>query len=259
MNATDMPIAAHALAEWQHALQAGVLAGDLRVLAGIDATAAATAAIARRLGVYAEGYRLRLIEVLGEDFPLLRARRGEAGFTALATGYVAAMRSRSPSLRDYGDRFAGWLAAHDEADARADAALAAFEWARNAVFDAADTPVLAADAWRTVPADAWATLTLRPIAAVRLLDLPGRVLDDTTAPPTAADTRTWLLWRESCEVRWRVIDTDEARALRDVIAGEAGLATLCAAAVPDDADAMARAIGWLKRWLHDGLIAAFAS
>jgi hypothetical protein len=65
------------------------------------------------------------------------------------------------------------------------------------VFDAADTPVLAADAWRTVPADAWATLTLRPIAAVRLLDLPGRVLDDTTAPPTAADTRTWLLWRES--------------------------------------------------------------
>ncbi len=160
---------------------------------------------------------------------------------------------------DYGDRFAGWLAAHDEADARADAALAAFDWARNAAFDAADTPVLAADAWRTVPADAWATLTLRPIAAVRLLDLPGRVLDDTTAPPTAADTRTWLLWRESCEVRWRVIDTDEARALRDVIAGEAGLATLCAAAVPDDADAMARAIGWLKRWLHDGLIAAFAS
>jgi hypothetical protein len=61
-----------------------------------------------------------------------------------------------------------------------------------------------------------------------------------------------------CEVRWRVIDTDEARALRDVIAGEAA-ATLRAAAAPDDADAMARAIGWPQRWLHDGLIAAFAS
>lgn len=255
---TGMPVAASALADWQRAVQAGVLAGDPRVLADIDATAAATAAIARRLDVYAEGYRLRLIDVLGEDFPLLRARRGEAGFTALATGYVATTRSRTPSLRDYGDRFAGWLAAHDEADARADAALAAFEWARNAVFDAADTPVLAADAWRAVSADAWATLTLRPIAAVRLLDLPGRVLDDADAP-AAAGTRAWLLWRESRQVRWRVIDADEARALHDVIAGEAGLATLCAAAAPDDADAMACAVGWLKRWLHDGLIAAFAS
>ncbi|HEY0674915.1 MAG TPA: DNA-binding domain-containing protein, partial [Immundisolibacter sp.] len=76
------------LADFQRALAAHVRHGDTvapgRIVDGPDLSADA------RLAIYRDGYRLRLTEALGEDFPLLRALLGAATFERLARAYLAA-------------------------------------------------------------------------------------------------------------------------------------------------------------------------
>lgn len=64
-----------------------------------------------RLGIYAQGYRLRLLECLGIEYPLLAALAGPTAFGLFAQGYIAAHPSRSYTLYDFGAGFADYLEA----------------------------------------------------------------------------------------------------------------------------------------------------
>jgi len=62
-----------------------------------------------QLGIYAQGYRLRLLECLRAEYPVLAALAGPTAFDLFAQGYIAAHPSHSYTLYDFGAGFADYL------------------------------------------------------------------------------------------------------------------------------------------------------
>ena len=63
-----------------------------------------------RLSIYANAYYARLLECLGEEFPVLKQTLGEETFDAFAFGYLQMYPSRSYTLGKLGENFARFLA-----------------------------------------------------------------------------------------------------------------------------------------------------
>lgn len=229
------------------------------LLHGDDTFAAHVAGdlVAERMRVYADAYRLRLCEVLGNDFPGVRAVVGDDAFATLAGRYLRAHPSIAPSLRHFGARFADWLLLQDDVRAGLHE-LARFEWLQGEAFDAADATALDIAALAALPAQAWPALRLRAQPALRQLETR-RLVPGETAPRLADMPMPthWLLWRDGeGDVHWRVLDADEADALRCVRDG-ADFGGLCERlSLHHGGDGALRAASLLKRWLADGLLAA---
>jgi hypothetical protein len=64
---------------------------------------------AERLAIYANAYHNRLLECLGEVFPLLKRTLGEDAFNGLAFGYLQDYPSRSYTLNELGRHFPAYL------------------------------------------------------------------------------------------------------------------------------------------------------
>lgn len=224
-----------------------------------------------RLDVYANAYFYRIHDVLAEDFPTLEGVLAEEDFHDLVTSYLAVHPSRSPSLRWIGDRLPGFIARHDAASSiRAGCPfagdLAEYEWATEAVFDAADAePALREDLAAIAPED-WGALPLRLSPSVRLLrlDWPVHLLraaqrEEQPLPEIDREPTDLCLWRHDERVVHREIDPRESRALRQVRGGTdfGGLCVAVAEDVGED-EAPSLAATWLARWLEDGLIRAIS-
>ena len=214
-----------------------------------------------RLRIYGDAYQLRLIDVLANDFPVLRALAGEAMFETLATGYLHAHPSRHPSVRHFGRDFAVWLRRQEHPSIWS--ALARFEWMQGEVFDAIDAVAITMEDVATLPGDVWPGLRLELHPAIRRLRTPACIpamveahhAGNLLPPANGNDPADWLLWRDDFIIRWRRIDADEA-ALIDMTADGATFAELCAqlaTSLPESGAAL-RAIGLLKRWITDGLV-----
>lgn len=76
-----------------------------------------------RLGIYADGYIMRLLDCLQADYPVLRKVMGEPLFDFFAKAYIWRHPSRSPTLYDLGAGFADFLADSQPAGLDAAAAL----------------------------------------------------------------------------------------------------------------------------------------
>src|SRR5204863_2585313 len=87
------------LADLQRAFQDYLLASSEGFAASVRDTRKADRATL--LDVYRDGYALRLIEVLTNDYPGLLAMAGPADFDHLARAYIAAHPSRHPSVRRF--------------------------------------------------------------------------------------------------------------------------------------------------------------
>lgn len=242
----------NAMAATQAAFAGWLLHGD-------DALAAHVAGdlANERMRVYADAYRLRLCDVLGNDFPDVRAVVGDGAFAALAGRYLRVHPSQSPSLRHFGARFADWLLLQDELRTGLHE-LARFEWLQGEAFDAAHAPALGIEDIARLPAQAWPTLRLRAQPSLRQLETRWLVPGETA--PLLADLPMpmhWLLWRDADgDVHWRVPDADEADALRCVRDGTDFGGVCERRSLHHGGDGALRAASLLKRWLADGLLAA---
>lgn len=219
--------------------------------------------VAHRLRIHADAYRLRLMEVLSNDFPVTAALLGEERFDALAIAFIQAHPSSHPSLRHFGRGFADWLQ-QATTTPRNLHELARFEWTQGDVFDAADAAPLTLNAIATLPADAWTGLRLHLQPSLRITTLacnaPALVEAHAhgRALPALRNARVadWLLWRSDGDAHWRRLDGDEAALLRSVANGES-FGELCERATDFHAhDGPLRAASLLKRWLADGLLAS---
>lgn len=189
----------------------------------------ARAGAARRLSVYAEGYRTRLSEVLRSDYPALADLLGDAGFGKLAREYIAAHPSRFPNVRWYGAELARHLSRTPNWRRRPVLSeLARFEWALGLAFDAADAPLLTGEEIAGLPPQAWPGLRLALHPSAQLLTLRGnaptiwRAMDAGETPPAASmrdAPRTWLVWRKGYQPFYRVLPVEEAWALEAVARG----------------------------------------
>lgn len=218
-----------------------------------------------RVKVYVEGYRLRLLEVLQDNFEGLHTLVGDEQFDRLGRAYIDAHPSTQPSVRWFSRHLADFLRATPPFSADPWLAeMAAFEWTQGLVFDAADDPVLEMQALAAVPPDAWASLRFRFHTAVRRIGLRWNVpqawsaIDEDKTPPELQATDTeipWLLWRAGLTTRWRSLPEDEAWALDAAREGKAFGALcegLCRWHAPESV--ALQAASHLKLWLNDGLI-----
>jgi hypothetical protein len=170
-----------------------------------DATLGACA----RLEIYADAYRLRLLEALETDFTALHAFLGDEAFEALGRAYIERHASAHFSLRHYGRRMAEFLRTTPSyCENTLLGELAAFDWALTAAFDAADSPVVAVEEMAAVPADEWPRLSFAPHPSVIRLDLKWNApaiwkaadgKQALPAPERAAHPIGWVVWRQNLQ------------------------------------------------------------
>jgi len=221
--------------------------------------------VATRLAIYGNAYRSRLIETLEEHYPALLMLIGAEAFSALGCAYVQAHDSRYASIRFYGGALADFLDRTPEYAARPWLSeLARFEWAMNAVFDAADAAPIDVQALGQIAPENWAQLGFDVHPSVQRLDLlwnaPAlwRALTDAQphpAPAQEAHRVAWLLWRRDLQILYRPLPGLEAEALDAVRQGQSfgGLCeALCAAL--DEEQAPGQAAAFLREWVESGMI-----
>lgn len=251
------------LVDLQTEFQSYLLGGQSEIGHHVVATDKTTAA--QRLAVYGNAYRLRLLEVLGEDFPGLKGLLGAESFTALGRAYIDAHPSAHSSIRWFGRHLSHFLRKRAPYNDRPELAeMAAFEWAQGEVVDASDSPVCSVEQLITVSPMRWPDMRVVFQHAMRRLELNWnvsivwRAIHDGSPIPTferCAQPLAWLLWRRSLQVHWRSLADDEQWAIQACLDGRS-FGEICQglnerSTVPDVA---LRAATLLKQWLNDDLV-----
>ena len=232
---------------------AGEIAGDARLSADT------------RLGIYADAYRLRLIEALEGDFVALQAYVGPERFDEIARAYIETHPSEHFSLRYYGQYLARFLigtAPYQNELLLAE--LATFDWALTDSFDAADSSVATVDDMARIAPNDWPWLVFVPHASVQRLNLEWNAPtlwkaadkdEPLPLPEKAPHPVGWVMWRQGLQIYFRSLSVDEAFALDALLRGET-FGALCGGLTEwiDAQNVAVHAAGLLKQWLTDGLI-----
>ena len=256
------------LSELQERFQAFLLGAGANADRGIEPLTVGSERLParQRLAVYADAYRLRLLEILGDDFPGLKGLVGERAFEALGGAYITAYPSTHPSVRWFGRHLPEFLReGFDDLDRDVLAEMATFEWTQGEVMDAADDPVIDVAALGGLAAGSWPRMRLGFQPALRRLELACNVpaawkaIREETPPPALEKSEPpvpWLLWRRGIEVHWRPLDEDERFALDAAHDGRT-FGEICEemATSGGGEDVPLRAAGFLKLWVVDGLVA----
>jgi hypothetical protein len=218
-----------------------------------------------RLGIYADAYRLRLLEALRVDFPALHTLAGDTDFERIGCAYIEAHPSEHFSIRYFGRQMSEFLA--NDARFRTTpvfAEMAAFEWALGLSFDAADSACVTVEAVGAIPGEAWPDMQLRLHPSVQRLDLrwnvPGlwKAIQEEQPPqqPVAADyPQAWVIWRHGLQSYFRSVTVDESWAL-DALGERQCFSMLCAGLCEwlEEEHVAAHAAQLMHRWVLDGLI-----
>ena len=218
-----------------------------------------------RLEIYANAYRLRLLEALDGDFVALKAHVGAERFEEIARAYIDAHPSDHFSLRYYGRHTAHFLAETEPyRNEPLLSELAMFDWALTDSFDAADSPVASVGDMAAIAPDDWARLVFVPHASLQRLNLEWnapaiwKAADKNgplPAPEKAEFPVGWAVWRQELQIYFRSFTVDEAFALDALLRGET-FGALCEGLTEwiDAQNVAGHAAGLLKQWLTDGLI-----
>ncbi len=237
---------------------------------------------AERLAVYANAYYARLIECLGEVYPLTRKALEEEAFADLAVDYLQQHPSRSYTLHALGRHFPEYLenirperAAPDGPDwADFVRDLARFEWLIYEVFDGPGTEKMApfpAQSLLDVPVARWSELRLETAPCLRLLRTEFPINDYFTAarhstseeaPPApdpgvshvALTRRDYVVRRHSLSaVQYEILTrlqagVDLGQALQEVLARETS----------DSADTSTEPVRtWFGHWMQEGFFTGY--
>lgn len=158
------------LHDLQEDFRSFLLRGGDQMLQRVSGTAKVSAP--KRLEIYFDAYRLRLLEALDSNYPVLHAWIGDDEFEKLGLAYLAAHPSTNFSIRYFGHRLAEYLATSAEyRDKPYLQEMASLEWAMSETFDAPDSPLVMLDDMAAIPADAWPEMRLTFHSSARRLDL----------------------------------------------------------------------------------------
>jgi hypothetical protein len=219
----------------------------------------------QRLEIYADAYRLRLLEVLGNEFTGLRALARAKKFERLCSDYIESHPSPHANVRWYGDGLAQFLRETSRWNTQpALAEMATLDWAISTAFDARDQPVVAIDEVAAIPPPAWPGMVPVPGASVQCLPLRWNVAEIRKAadrrlriPRLAQNPEPahCLVWRKNLEVFHRLVAADEAAALTACL-DHACFAELCEVLLAwhDETNVALRASALLRRWVEDEMV-----
>lgn len=216
----------------------------------------------KRLKIYHDAYRFRIIDALAAVYPKLQALLGDDLFNFTARSYLTKTPSVYPNLRWYGDamreHLQNTLPKHPIA-----AELAHFEWALSLAFDAEDTLVLTIQDLATIPPENWGELRFKFQPSTQIFTLyyntvaVWMALDAEKTPPAPKKQPiegAWLVWRQDLNAKFRIIEETEVLALQMAFAG-ASFAYICEKLFSTlGEDATLQAAQYLAGWLEAGLI-----
>ncbi len=250
------------LSDIQAAFQRLLLRGDSTIESHVVGTQRVP--VERRLGIYAEGYRLRLIEALQKTFPVLAELMGEADFQTLAARYVEAHESTFFNIRWYGGQMGEFLAA----DSQYLAEIARWEWAMAAAFDAADAQALGPDQFARIAPEDWAGLRFEWAPAVQVVPLEWNIPQLWKAVSEGSEERPepvyepgrYLIWRRELQIYFRRVGAEEASAMAAAREGRS-FGELCVLLCEhfDESEAPRYAAGYLRGWVEAGLLVGLVS
>ena len=230
----------------------------------------ATVSADLRLKIYVDAYRLRLVDALADNYPVLHTLLGDDAFTELGARYLQAQPSQHFSIRHFGHRLAEFAAAEmPYAQQPVLADVAKFEWALRDVFDAADAIALTPNDLAAIAPELWPELRFKLHPAVRRLDLTWnapalwKAIDEQLEPPPPQMNNhltAWLIWRHDLKIQFRSLEVDEAWAL-DALRLNTTFADLCAGLCEwvDESQASLHAARLVRRWLTDGILCSDAA
>ena len=168
-----------------------------------------------RVEIYADMYFARLLEVLADDYPAVRALAGPVEFERIVRDYLREHPSRHWSLSGLGHELPEFLAGKFRAPRKAllhD--VARLENAMSIVFDAPRSEVLTPADMTRVPPDAFADARLVCVDALELHTFDHRanaivraVRQDESMPALTRHRTFTVVWRKEWVV-WRM-DLDE--------------------------------------------------
>ena len=222
--------------------------------------------VATRLGIYADAYRFRLIDALGDSYPAVHTLLGDDDFIAMANGYIDHHPSQHFSIRWFGHQLSTFLqqtAPYSDSPVLQEMAL--FEWTLRDVFDAQDFAPLKMDDLQQLPVESWSDLQLQFNPTIQRIELSWNVpalwqaIDQQLDPIDAISYEyplSWVCWRKTDRRNWfRSMDVDEAWAL-DQMRQQASFADICEGLCEwiDAQHAPQRAAGHISRWCEDELI-----
>lgn len=220
-----------------------------------------------RLEIYAGMYHCRLVDVLVEDYRMVRHVLGADRFADVAAAYVDAHPSTHYSLSMLGRDFPQYL--RDEAPEiphrKLVAEVARLERSIEEVFAATRAPALDVDALLAVPQERWATLRFRMVPALRLHAFQYPVNDFYQAfrenravdvPPAAC---SWLaVFRRDYKV-WRLPLTEPQHALLEALRQDlplgAALEAVLELPATEPETLLAALREWFSLWAGEGLFA----
>jgi hypothetical protein len=218
--------------------------------------------VKRRLGIYADAYRLRIIEALSSAYPILKMLLGDDFFDKAAHSYINQYPSTYRNMRWVGDQMAAHLQKTLPQYPIA-AEMAQFEWALSLAFDAEDAPVLRLQDLATIPPENWAELRFKFHPAVQLLNpkfnvlLVWQALNTEQAPPKIQQiNEPYVVWRKDLSSHYRSLEVAEYAAIEQMMAG-ASFADLCEKLQENasEDEATIQAAQYLANWLNEGLMA----
>lgn len=230
--------------------------------------------VKRRLGIYYDGYRLRIIEALASSYPKLKQLLGDDLFDTVARNYITEYPSTYRNMRWYGGNMQthlqNTLPQHPVA-----AEMANLEWALSLAFDAEDTPTISLNDLAAIPPEDWAALKFSFQPALQIVRFRWNIiaiwkaLDIEETPPApmqdSTDT-TWLIWRKALNSHFRSITETEAIAINLAMSNDPTKGTfgdICEllamesekeAESTDAQDAMTMAAQFLANWITDDMI-----
>lgn len=214
----------------------------------------------KRLGIYYDAYRFRIIEALATAYPKLHIMLGDVLFDSTARAYIDQYPSTYRNMRWVGGNVQKHLQ-QTLPQHPITAELAAFEWALGLAFDAADEPVLQLQDLANIPPEAWADLRFMFHASLQMLPLKWntilvwKALDNEETPPKPAKiNEPCVVWRQHFDSHFRSLDATELAAIELVMAG-ARFGELCEKLLEVKGDeASNTAAQYLAGWLNEGLI-----
>lgn len=251
------------LANLQLLFQSHVVNGDEAAVTAFVGNQ--TASAENRLGVYFDAYRLRLLQILRDDFPGLCSIMSTDAFDTLGQRYIDEYPSQHPSVRQFGRYFSEFVAADQSAVEQPYLEeMARLEWARGLAFDAANAEVLTPEALRALPADDWPALKVQFHPSLQRLRFAWNVgpmwrainAEEAIPQPVRFDQpEPWAVWRRDLTVYRRSLADTEADAMEAFASGE-DFAAVCTVLCErlDSQLVPAAMAGMLNQWVSEGLV-----
>lgn len=219
----------------------------------------------QRMGIYHNAYRVRLVEVLLDNFEHTAMYLGEKWFYKLANTYVQNTPSTCHNISDYGRTLPEYLSAQLPEDQEI-CELAVMDWRLRRAFDGEDCHILDNDGLQNLVETDGANTRLTPVPTASVVTHSFNTLDiwqainDDQGPPAVDRLETpvdILIWRKGHSPHFRSLTRMESVAINSLLAGNTleQIGESLQLEKPE-ADVSTEFGLMLKRWIDDRVLAA---